>query len=98
MNRLLNLINRQLFTTDRTLSYDRITDAIVSLAMYIRDHDCDSSEAFELIAGAYWHYANNLTGQWSTGYAALSALSAIYRPGAGDTGLNDYYEALNNAI
>ena len=34
----------------------------------------------DLIVGAYWHYTEWHSGQWSKGYAALSALGRIYSP------------------
>ena len=35
----------------------------------------------ELIVGAYWHYTEWHNGQWSKGYAALSALGQVFNPG-----------------
>ena len=70
--------------------YERITDAIISLAHAVHGTDDDdiwyigemgSFTLGDLIEGAYWHYTDWHKGQWSKEYAALSALGQIFSPG-----------------
>ncbi|MCP5006544.1 MAG: hypothetical protein GY941_21780 [Planctomycetes bacterium] len=91
IKRLYNLIDKQLFTVNGNLSYDRLTSAITRLANLITDTDTDENLWYigengycslsDLISGAYWHYTEYHCGQWSDGYAALSALGNVFSPG-----------------
>ena len=96
INRLFRVIDNSLFMTTGNLNYDRITDAIISLARAIDNYDSDQYDdesdklwaigeygacgLADLIVGAYWHYSEWHAGQWSKGYAALSALGRIFTP------------------
>lgn len=92
LNRLYNVIHRSLFTINGRLSYDRITDGIIRLAVMVQETETDDFTLTDigentecclsdLIVGAYWHYSHWHGGQNSKGYKALSELSGIYSPG-----------------
>jgi len=92
ITRYFDVINNSLFLTNGVLGYDRITDAIIALSNTIAGYDGDTEEIWwigesgncclsDLIVGAYWHYTEWHSGQWSKGYAALSALGYIFNPG-----------------
>lgn len=91
IERLFNVIDRSLFRIDGTLDYDRVTDALIKLANTISDTETDETvwsigefgecNLGDLIVGAYWHFTEWHSGQWSKGYEALSALSRIFSPG-----------------
>lgn len=101
---LFNVIDRNLFFINPKLDYARITKAITKLAnvinntedasyaWYIESSHCDCAS---LIVGAYWHYTEYHTGQWSDGYAALSALGQVFSPGmSGPEEDNEAYKML----
>jgi hypothetical protein len=92
IKRLYALIERNIATTDATLPYDRVTDAIIKLAEVISSTDTDESTWYigecgylggldNLIVGAYWHYTEWHGGQASKSYLALCALGGIFSPG-----------------
>ena len=92
IERLFNVVNRSLFRIDGNLDYERTTQAIIKLCSAINDYDGESESLWylgefgdcmldDLIAGAFWHYTEYHGGQYSIGYAALSALGSIYDPG-----------------
>ena len=96
IKRLFKVIDNSLFMTTGNLDYERITDAIISLSNEVHNIPDDDSEDAEsiwyigeygncclpdLITGAYWHYSEWHGGQWSQGYAALSALGEVFQPG-----------------
>lgn len=88
---LFNAISRSLFRIDGKLSYDRITEGIISLCDELNEAETDVSIWYlgeftectldDLIVGAFWHYAEWHSGQGSQSYAALSALGTIFSPG-----------------
>lgn len=90
IERLHTLIVRNLFYVDPALDYDRITDALISLAnaihAYTGDNDdwCYIGESdyplTDILTGAYWHFCHWHAGQWSNSYKALCALGQVYRP------------------
>ena len=93
IERLYNVIDCSLFRINGSLDYDRITDAIISLANTVHNYDGDTENIWytigeggecslgDLIVGAYWHYTEWHGGQWSKGYQALSALGQVFNPG-----------------
>jgi hypothetical protein len=91
IKRLYKVIYGSVFMTTGSLDYDRVTDAIISLANAVHDYDGDTDDLWyigedglcclsEFIVGAYWHYTECHSGQWSKGYQALSTLSMIFSP------------------
>jgi hypothetical protein len=91
IERLFKVIDRSLFTISGSLDYDRVTDAIISLANAVNDYTGDTDEIWyigesgccymaDLIVGAYWHFTEWHDGQSSKGYEALSALGQIFSP------------------
>jgi len=89
IKRLHGLITKELFYIDGTLCYDRITEAFTTLANAVHTYDGDNDDLWymsddypldDIITGAYWHFSEWHNGQWSTGYAALSALGSVYTP------------------
>ena len=94
IKRLYRTIDASVFCTTGRLDYDRVTDAVIKLANAVHDFPM-SDDGYEIwdigefgacnladfIAGAYWHYTEWHSGQWSKGYAALSALGQVFSPG-----------------
>lgn len=94
---LHSALMRELFTIHGNWDYARITQAVDLLARLVHDcpetdngdnlveiwaiGECDYAGLSELIVGAYWHYANWHSGQWSPEYRALCALGNVFRPG-----------------
>ena len=84
----------QVFTVDQSDSYEEITQKIITLANAVHSFDM-SDDGYEIwsigefteasleyfIIGAYWHFTEWHDGQWSSGYAALSALGEVFSPG-----------------
>ena len=102
---MARMIDRNLFQINGTLGYERMTIAITRLAQMIEE--CEESEEIwwielnyggldDLIIGAYWHYSHWHDGQWSAGYAALSALGNVFSPGFGGVEINETYQELDN--
>ena len=112
--RYFRVIDSSLFMVTGNLDYDRITDAIIKLANAVDEYDDDTESIWyigeygacclsDLIVGAYWHFADWHGGQWSKGYAALSALGQVFQPGmtsieserADGSSACEAYDALN---
>jgi len=106
ISRLYKLIDNNLFTICGKLNYNRITDAIIKLSNLVHEYPGDSDDIWHLsnnclegvadiIIGAYWHYADWHSGQWSHEYAALYALSQVFEPGMSSIEFdNETYKAL----
>ena len=98
ITRLYNAVNNSLCTINGSLSYTRLTDAIIKLTNVLANTDTDEdvwcigeyneADLMGLIVGAYWHYTEWHGGQSSKGYAALSSLGGIYWPNM-ETGPED---------
>ena len=109
IKRYFKVIDASLFTICGKLDYDRVTDAIIKLSNAVHNFDISddgyeiwdigefgSCSLDELIVGAYWHFTEWHAGQWSKGYAALSALGQVFAPGmTGPESDNEAYQALN---
>lgn len=95
IERVFNIIYRNLFTIHGTMSYEEITDALITLANGIYNDDnrteegsdaiwyigeCMECTLADLITGAYWHFTEWHAGQYSKEYEALSALGQVYEP------------------
>ena len=108
VRRRSSMIGGQWVATIIEPDYDRVTDAIISLSNAVHDYDGDTMDVWdigeggqstvsELIVGAYWHYTEWHSGQWSKGYAALSALGQVFNPGMTMPETeNEAYLALND--
>ena len=93
IKRLFCVIDNSLFMTTGKLDYNRITDAITKLSNELHHAPEEELEHIlyigesgncylpDLIEGAFWHYSEWHSGQWSQGYAALSALGQVFSPG-----------------
>ena len=91
IEKLYNIAHHNIGTINGTMNYDRIADTLITLAKVIRDSETDEStwqigeggffDLEDLIVGAYWHYTEWHSGQFSKGYAALSALGQVFHPG-----------------
>ena len=113
---LHSVLMRELFTIHGTWDYSKITQAIDLLARLVHDcpenpetgdnsqlwaiGEFDCADLGSLIVGAYWHYAEWHSGQWSDEYKALSALGMIFKPGMTrgpetDTSEREVYLALD---
>ena len=90
--RYFRVIDSSLFMVCGNLDYERVTDAIIKLANAVDEYDGDTESIWcigefgecclsDLIVGAYWHFTEWHGGQWSKGYAALSALGQVFQPG-----------------
>ena len=106
INQLFNVIDHNLATINGTMDYDRITDCIISLANAVHKPDVLPEDIWstgeggefcldDLIIGAYWHYTEWHGGQWSKGYAALSALGQVFSPGMSYPENNSAYMLLD---
>jgi len=107
ISRLYGVINNNVFTVCGELDYDRVTDAVIVLANAVHEYEGDYDAIWyigefgdcclsDFIVGAYWHYTEWHAGQWSKGYAALSALGQVFSPNMEDVEAdNDAYIALN---
>ena len=111
INRLYSVIDNSLFMVTGKLDYDRITDALISLSNAVHEYGGDNDDMWaigefemaslpDLITGAYWHFTEWHGGQWSNGYAALSALGQVFQPGMTsgpepDSSEFEAYQALN---
>ena len=106
IKRLFNLIDKNLFLINPTLDYNQLTKAITLLANELHSTEtnetiwslgeCGNCTLDDLIVGAFWHYTEWHSGQWSVEYAALSALGEVFSPGMTTVEEeNDSYVALN---
>jgi len=111
INRLYNAAYNSIFTINGGLSYDRVTDCLISLAEMVQETETgeftlqeigEFNEAClaDLIIGAFWHFTEWHGGQNSKGYRAYSAISCLYSPGMQpgpepDTGEYSAYEMLD---
>ena len=85
-------IESTLFTIHPKFDYNRLTDAIDLLARIVHDYPGDGDDIWyigehgccpidSLIVGAYWHYSEWYSGQWSPSYRALCNLGRVFSPG-----------------
>ena len=83
---------RELFTVNGKLPYSKLASLFTILANRIHEYNDDSEQLWyigetdaatldSLIVGAYWHYSEWYSGQWSDEYAALCALGKVFSPG-----------------
>lgn len=92
ITRLYNVAYNTIATINGRLSYERITDCIIRLADMVAE--TETPEFFlqetgehnefrldDLLIGAYWHFTEWHSGQFSKGYQALSAIGRIFSPG-----------------
>ena len=110
IERVFNLIDRNLFYADASLDYDRIQDALILLVEQIEKDTSDDSEYWylgecgncslmDLIVGAYWHFSEWSGGQASKSYLSSCVLGRIFSPGMSsidDEPENAAYLALND--
>ena len=107
IERYYNVLNKALFYLNSDLSYDRIQDAFISLCDVLNNTDTDENvwcigeyeicSLADMIVGAYWHFVECHTGQYSKSYQALSMLGEIYNPNRESVDTkNPTYQALNN--
>ena len=108
IKRLYRAIDASVFCTTGNLDYDRVTDAVIKLADAVHTYEGDNDDMWyigefgecclsDFIVGAYWHYTEWHAGQWSNGYAALSALGQVFSPGMSSAETdNPAFEMLSN--
>jgi len=108
IKRYYRVIDNSLFMVTGKLDYDRLTLAITQLAIAINEFDDDNDDMWSIgeygscdlasfIVGAYWHFTEWHSGQWSKGYEALSALGRIFSPNMSmPEPDNEAYIALND--
>jgi hypothetical protein len=83
---------RELFTINGKLPYSKLADLFRILANRIHEYNDDSESLWyigefmesslgDMIVGAYWHYSEWYSGQWSDEYATLCALGNVFSPG-----------------
>lgn len=91
IRKLIDVIDRSLFTIKPPLNYHQTTYAIIKLAELVHKYDGDSDELWaigeygncdlaSLLVGAYWHYSDWHSGQCSQSYRALCAVGQVYSP------------------
>jgi hypothetical protein len=83
---------RELFTVNGKLPYSKLASLFTVLANRIHEYSDDSESLWyigesdyvtldSMIVGAYWHYSEWYSGQWSDEYATMCALSKVFSPG-----------------
>ncbi|MFN9115277.1 MAG: hypothetical protein ACK5XN_34910 [Bacteroidota bacterium] len=83
---------RELFTINAKLPYSTLTSLFKLLAQSVKQYADDSEQLWyigetdaatldSLIVGAYWHYSEWYSGQWSDEYATMCALGKVFSPG-----------------
>ena len=90
---LYNLIDLSIGSNTPPLAnYSRVTDAIITLANAVAEHEGDDEQVWyigehgymggldSLIVGAYWHYTDYPSGRYSQGHAASWALGRVFSP------------------
>ena len=86
---LFAVVDHNLATINGSMDYTRITDSIITLANTVHNQPNDIDWSIgefgefcldDLFVGAYWHYSEWHSGQWSKEYAALSALGQVFNP------------------
>lgn len=111
IERLYSVAYNTIATINDRLSYERVTDCIIKLANLVAEKETpefflqETGEFNEfaldsLLIGAYWHYTEWHSGQWSKGYRALCAIGGVYSPGMESgtepgTSENEAYELLH---
>ena len=85
--RYRRLIARTLTHRDQPLTPEATTTAITRLAQLVHEYDDDTDAPWalgecdialsDLLIGAYVYYSEHHDGQWSSSYAALSALGKV---------------------
>jgi hypothetical protein len=103
-----NVINNNLFhVVSDPLDYSDLTTAIRILSNRVNTFTGDSDDLWsigefgmcclpDMLTGAFWHFTEYHQGQYSDGYATLSALGEVFTPNMSMPELdNDVYIALN---
>jgi hypothetical protein len=83
---------RELFTINAKFPYSKLSSLFTVLANRIHEYNDDSEQLWyigefdaasldSLIVGAYWHYSEWYSGQWSDEYATMCALGKVFSPG-----------------
>jgi len=105
---ILTVLSNEILSINATMSYDEITEVIISLCEAVkaipRDEDIDWDMGEDLyctldglIVGAYWHYTEWHVGERSLSYKALCALGSIFTPGMTEPEYdNDVYLSLHS--
>ena len=78
------IVNGECLTPEMLIELAHAVDGATGEIWDIGEYD--EVGLFDLIVGAYWACADAHEGQTSGAYEALSALSDVYTPGAGETG------------
>lgn len=87
-------ITDSIMTINPVYTYDELPAKIIELCNVINETETDESvwyigehtEAMlsDLLIGAFWHYTEHHTGQFSDGYGVYCAISTIFSPGMTD--------------
>lgn len=83
---------RELFTINAKLPYSKLSSLFRILANRIHEYNDDSESLWyigesdyttldSMIVGAYWHYSEWYSGQWSDEYATMCVLGRVFSPG-----------------
>lgn len=102
IERLYSVIDNNLFMTTGKLDYDRLMDSFIKLCDLINDGEYDESLWYigeyktacldNLIVGAYWHFTEWHSGQFSKSYQCLCLLGSIYQPNMASLDPENYGE------
>ncbi len=102
INRIYNVIEASVFTTQGQLDHDRLQDAFIVLCNLINAGDYDETLWYigefkcatldSLLVGAYWHFTEWHEGQDSKSYAVLCAIGSIYQPNCASLDQDNYGE------
>jgi len=90
IQRLLNLLEKNVTQINPTLDYNRVVRALEVLGQAVHSYKGDSEDIWYLndcsygvtdfIVGGYWHLSEWHSGQWSASYRALCSLGTVYTP------------------
>ncbi len=102
IERIYNVIEASVFTTQGQLAYDRLQDAFVILCDLINasEHDDSlwcigenkSASLDDLLIGAYWHFSEWHGGLNHKSYSVLCAIGSIYEPNCASLDEDNYGE------
>ena len=91
IQRLLDLLEKNVTQINPTLSYNRVVRALEVLGNAVHNYDGENEDMWYLnefsygveafIVGGYWHLTEWHSGQWSDSYRALCSLGTVFSPG-----------------
>jgi hypothetical protein len=94
IQRLTNLLERNVTQINPTLSYNRVVRALELLGLAVHRYNGETEDWLDIndcsygpesfIEGGYWHLTEWHGGQWSDTYRAMCSLGTVFNPGMTD--------------